>query len=175
MRGCKNGLEARLREKAPHLLDIDGDTCHHIHNASKELCKPFKRHAESLFSDLHTDFKFSTDLRDALAEVCETMGMTFTMLQRFISHRYITILKIVQPSTFPHHRWLSCYDLAVETLNMIDALTVFYSAFLPVTEVATYEDVKVHIYKKRGLSWAARFAYHIYYTFFISEYSCLNF
>lgn len=34
MRGSKSGLEARIREKAPHLLDIDGDSCHHVHNAT---------------------------------------------------------------------------------------------------------------------------------------------
>lgn len=39
MRGSKNGVEARLREQAPHMLDIDGDTCHHAHNAAKSLTK----------------------------------------------------------------------------------------------------------------------------------------
>ena len=30
MRGEKNGLEKRVRDLAPHLIDIDGDSCHHI-------------------------------------------------------------------------------------------------------------------------------------------------
>ena len=35
MRGSKNGVEIKIRSnKAEHLLDIDGDTCHHIHNVS---------------------------------------------------------------------------------------------------------------------------------------------
>lgn len=60
MRGVKNGVETRLRrEKAPHLLDVDGDSCHHIHNSSKKLCEPFARYLESLFNDLHADFKCS--------------------------------------------------------------------------------------------------------------------
>jgi hypothetical protein len=87
MRGCKSGLEKQLRDKAPHLLDIDGDTCHHLHNASKRLCLPFKKYAETLFNHLYTDFKYSPDLRDALKDICEILGMTFTMPQRFISHR----------------------------------------------------------------------------------------
>ena len=30
IRGEKNGLEKRVRDLAPHLIDIDGDSCHHI-------------------------------------------------------------------------------------------------------------------------------------------------
>ncbi|RUS87552.1 hypothetical protein EGW08_004658 [Elysia chlorotica] len=37
MRGCKSGVEKKIRDlKAPHLLDIDGDACHHIHNCAKK-------------------------------------------------------------------------------------------------------------------------------------------
>ena len=33
MRGSKSGVEKRIRDGgAPHLLDIDGDSCHHAHN-----------------------------------------------------------------------------------------------------------------------------------------------
>lgn len=36
MRGSKNGLEKKIRDsRAPGLLDIDGDICHHLHNARK--------------------------------------------------------------------------------------------------------------------------------------------
>ena len=37
MRGCHSGVEVLLKSKAPHLLDIDGDSCHHIHNVAKSL------------------------------------------------------------------------------------------------------------------------------------------
>ena len=40
MIGHKSGVEAKLHEMAPHLLDIDGDTCHHTHNAEKKFCAP---------------------------------------------------------------------------------------------------------------------------------------
>lgn len=39
----KSGLEIELREKAPHLLDIDGGVCHHIHNTVKKFWAPFKK------------------------------------------------------------------------------------------------------------------------------------
>lgn len=79
MRGSKNGLEKKIREsKAPALLDIDGDICHRMHNASKTLCAPFDYWVESLFTDLHTDHRWSVDLREKLAEVCEILGIKFT-------------------------------------------------------------------------------------------------
>ena len=42
MRGVKNGFETKLRDQvAPNLLDVDGDACHHIHNAAKKFTKYF--------------------------------------------------------------------------------------------------------------------------------------
>ena len=87
MRGSKTGLEQLIRQrKAPNLLDIDGDVCHHLHNASQKMCLPFNDLAEDLFKDLHLDFQYSTDLRDQMSEVCELMGLSFTMPARFIKH-----------------------------------------------------------------------------------------
>lgn len=38
MRGSKSGLETRVRHNhCSELLDIDGDSCHHMHNASKRF------------------------------------------------------------------------------------------------------------------------------------------
>lgn len=92
MRGSKTGLEKRIRdERAPHLLNIDGDICHHVHNATKKFCSPFGNWLEAFFSDLHTDFKWSTESRDYLAEMCELLGLKFTMPERFISHRWVNI------------------------------------------------------------------------------------
>ncbi|KAJ8390548.1 hypothetical protein AAFF_G00103450, partial [Aldrovandia affinis] len=56
MRGSKSGLETRIREKhCPTLLDVDGDSCHHVHNAAKKFAEPFEKYLEQLFTDLHTD------------------------------------------------------------------------------------------------------------------------
>lgn len=42
MQGSKSGLETRIRQnKAPHLLNIDGDICHHVHNTCKSFVSPF--------------------------------------------------------------------------------------------------------------------------------------
>ena len=41
MRGKKSGLEKQLRDKAPQLLNVDGDCRHHVHNSIKVFCQPF--------------------------------------------------------------------------------------------------------------------------------------
>lgn len=40
--GSKNGLEKKIRDKAPKMVDIDGDICHHIHNESNKFCQIIK-------------------------------------------------------------------------------------------------------------------------------------
>ncbi|RUS88031.1 hypothetical protein EGW08_004197 [Elysia chlorotica] len=64
VRGNKSGVEARLREHAPHILDINVDSCHHIHNAVKQFCFPFEGWVERLFHGLKTDFKWSSVSKD---------------------------------------------------------------------------------------------------------------
>ncbi|CAK6970465.1 uncharacterized protein LOC117537731 isoform X2 [Scomber scombrus] len=55
MRGSKTGIETRIHQYCRTLLDIDGDSCHHIHNAAKKFSEPFDSYLEKLFSDLHAD------------------------------------------------------------------------------------------------------------------------
>ncbi|KAL5010546.1 hypothetical protein ScPMuIL_012851 [Solemya velum] len=130
----------RIREtKAPHLLDIDGDICHHVHNASKKFCDPFEYWAEGLFCDNYADFKWSANLKDALAEICELLGLKFTMPARFLGHR-----------------WLSCYDVSVSTLLMMDVFEVFYQVFLPKDMQELYSLVMMAILRKRNVSQEAR-------------------
>ncbi|KAH3742122.1 hypothetical protein DPMN_048857 [Dreissena polymorpha] len=122
MRGSKNGLERRIREeKAPNLLDIDGDVCQHIHNGTKKLCAPFDSWVEDLFSAICTDHKYCVDLCDSLAEVCNLLGIEITAPEHFLSHH-----------------WLSAYNLAVSTLRMWCAYQVFYYAFIDKAFKADY-------------------------------------
>ena len=57
MRGKKSGLEKRLRDRAPQLLNVHGDCCHHVHN-SKFFCQPSDNLVETFIDDIHTDNKF---------------------------------------------------------------------------------------------------------------------
>ena len=53
MRGNKYGLKIILRENQPNLLDIDGHKCHHVQNAVKKFCSPFRNFVEKLADDLN--------------------------------------------------------------------------------------------------------------------------
>ncbi|GBL83146.1 hypothetical protein AVEN_165357-1 [Araneus ventricosus] len=100
--GSKSDLEARIREKTTHLLDIDGDSCHHIHNFAKKLCKPFKGHVEKYFTDVFNDFKWSPDQKECCSEICLILGIKFTAIENMVSFR-----------------WLSCYDVSLSPFNFI--------------------------------------------------------
>ena len=113
MRGSKSGFEAKICEKALHLLDIDGDSSHHIHNSAKKFCTPFKNHVKKHFSYVYNDFKWSADQRECLREICLILGIKFTIVENMIPFR-----------------WLSCYDVSLSHLRMIDALTILYNAFV---------------------------------------------
>lgn len=116
--GSKAGVETLIRDNfAPHLLDIDGDSCHHAHNASKKLCAPFGGVAERLFMDLFTDFKWSADQREVLQEICLLLNISYVKLPRYVPHR-----------------WLSVLDVATCTLTLMDAYVLFYSAFASQTK-----------------------------------------
>ena len=140
MRGSKSGLETRIRtEKAPHLLDVDGDTCHHIHNACKAFCKPFKSFVELFFNDLFNDFKWSPDIREMFQEICLMLNIKYAM-----------------PSNYVSHRWLSVYDVSIETIRLLDALTVFYFPLLTESERVQYLPTVVEIYHRLGVSKESR-------------------
>lgn len=140
MRGCKSGLETRIRtEKAPHLLDIDGDVCHHVHNAAKSFCKVFGYCVEQLYNDVFNDFKWSADLRELLQEICCMLNIKYTMPQRYVSHR-----------------WLSVYDVALDTLRLFDCLTVFYFAWLPESEKCKFLPAVVEVYHRLRVSQISR-------------------
>ena len=65
MRGSKSGFETRVRSNdAPNLLDIDGDSCHHVH--SRSISDNFEKYVEQMFWCIHTDFHWSPDLVEAL-------------------------------------------------------------------------------------------------------------
>ena len=95
IRGKKSGLEKRLRDKAPQLLNVDGDCCHHVHNSIKVFCQPFDNLVEKFIDDVHIDSKWSTDVRDALKEICFLLNIPFRMPLR-TSHRWLSL-----------HDWLS--------------------------------------------------------------------
>ena len=71
---------------------------------------------------MHTDFKYSTDLRSYLQEIC-----------------FMLNLKYHSPPLRIAHRWLSAYDVTVTNMPMLDAFTLLYSAWVPATLRTTYK------------------------------------
>lgn len=67
--GKSSAVESKLGDKAPHLLDIDCNVCHHMHNSVMSFSKPFNKYVETFIDDVHTDMKWSSDIRDALKEI----------------------------------------------------------------------------------------------------------
>ena len=140
MRGSKSGLEVRLRtDQAPHLLDIDGDTCHHAHNAAKKFSSKFGRHVKLMFIHIHTDFKWFTDLRELLMELCCLLNITFTM-----------------PERYSDTHWLGVYNVAVDTLRLMDTYTLFFYPFLQPLDRVHYLHICVEIYKQHNLDDGAQ-------------------
>ena len=111
MRGSKSGLKNRLCDKVHHLLDIDGDSVHHAHYAANALACPFEKMPEKLFLYISTDFKYTLEFRIALERISDAVQFKYTMLTRFLSHRF-----------------LSLYDLSLDTLRIWTPLTLFYDA-----------------------------------------------
>ena len=124
MRGKVSGFETLLRKEIPHLLNIDGDTCHHAYNSVKKFLSPFQRYIEQLLTDIRTDMQWSPDLRQYLAEICEILGIKYRM-----------------PAARVDHRWLSTYDAAVVDLPLLPALTVLYFVWIPPENRTIYSDV----------------------------------
>ena len=124
MRGSKGGFEKLICDRrAPHLLDIDGDTCHHAHNAAKAFCAPFKYHVENLLRDLHNDFRWSPEHREYLSDICKLLGTASTCPEQYIPHR-----------------WLSVLNVSLDTLRLLDAYTIFYSSYLQPATKKLYLD-----------------------------------
>ena len=85
LRGSKSGLEKRLRDSVvTHLLDIDGDICHHIHNIVKKFMTTLDNLLEKLFQDIFGDFHLSSDLLQELKEICYYLGLTVRVPSNYI-------------------------------------------------------------------------------------------
>ena len=147
MRGIRNGVEVKLKNKAPHLVDIDGDSCHHVHNVVKEFCRPFDNWLEGLFNDLYADFKYCSQFKELISELARLGGVRFTVPQRFVSHR-----------------WLSAYDRAMDTARLLDVYLMFYFAFVPVHEEGLYRGLFEELLQKLPSAKARQHARSILIT-----------
>ena len=113
VRGSKSGFEIKLRESvAPALIDMDGDSCHHIHNACKKFTTIFDQYLEQLYQDIYNGFKWSEDIQVILEDICECLSITYRRVEIFVASR-----------------WLLVYDVTVSTRYMFDVIAIFISDF----------------------------------------------
>ena len=63
--------------------------------------------------------------------VCDTLGMKGSSPEKYVSHR-----------------WLSVYDVSVDTVRMWDAYIVFYFAYLSDDDRVTYHSSVLDVFKK---------------------------
>lgn len=128
-----------MRAKAQHLLDIDGDSVHHAHNAAKSFTAAFEYYLEGLFNTLHSDFFWSEDLRALLEKICLILNIKYTVPERFTALRF-----------------LSAHKLAVDTIRLLDSYTVFYYAFLEKSENQKYKSLLSNILKRHEVLDASK-------------------
>ena len=126
MRGKKNGFQAKIKEDAPHLLDIDGDLCHYMHNIVKMFAKGVDTddHFSRLLDDIYANLSYSADLRADLLQLCSLFD---------------------QPELVPkeriQHRWLSLCDANSRFQQLLVPLTIFYFGFLSAKDKQLYEHI----------------------------------
>ena len=62
---------------SPAQIYMDGDSCHHIHNACRKFVKIFDKYLEQLYQDIYNYFKWSEDIRVILEDICECLSITY--------------------------------------------------------------------------------------------------
>lgn len=135
MRGVNTGVEKRIRDnKATHLLDIDGETCHTANNCAKKFTEPFLKHLEILCDNVYFDLK-STDKREKFFEICIAIH-----------------LKPLKVLSRPDHRWLYILPVLERIHYLWDALLLFYFSWMNEEDAKVYKDWIKDIYEKHALS-----------------------
>ena len=76
MRDHKSGLETRIRDLAPQLIDIGGNTCHHF-DIFKRFTGPFNNYIENMFRQIYSVFKASANSMEMLKYISYHLGLTF--------------------------------------------------------------------------------------------------
>ena len=92
MRGCHNGFQEKMKKDAPHLINIDGDLCHHIlivKNFTNDLDE--QGFLTSFLDDVFNDFKYSADLKDELLKISSLLNYPTSAPLEREPHRWLSI------------------------------------------------------------------------------------
>lgn len=137
MRGCNNGVFKKLKEIAPHIVDIDGDLCHHIHNVSKLFCSSFDKTSviPFLLDDIFADFEYCPDLRQELFSICSVLNLNCLVPKQRIAYR-----------------WLNILDCCQRFFYLKDALILFYYSFLSANDKHLFHKFILDIFEDKEVS-----------------------
>lgn len=136
MRGSESGFQTKLREEHPHVIDIDGDLCHHIHNVSRHFCLNLDPNSivAKLIDDIYKDFMWSPDIRQDYSSICKLLGMQDPLPKERVGVRWLSMLE-------------SCRTL--ETIK--EPLTVLYFAWLSQADKEIYKEQIIDIFKAKSV------------------------
>ena len=112
MRGSVSRLEGKLRATvAPHLIDIDDESCHHMHNIVKKLTSCFNYFLENLFRDVSTELKVSPGCLDLLQQLTFHLGIKFRKPVNYISCRWLSVYDTCIEFNHAHdvYKLMACY------------------------------------------------------------------
>ena len=86
----KNGFEPKVQENlASHLLDIDGDSCHHVHNIAKCFTKPFKNFWK-VYLAIFALILITAVILAILTSICDVLSLQYIKSTNFASCRWLS-------------------------------------------------------------------------------------
>lgn len=91
-----------FRDKAVHLLTIDGYLCHKVHKAVKVFCEPFDKYLEDLWREIHNDIKLNADIKTALKDLCFLLGLHYSKPSEPVKYRWLPVYR----TTVTHYLWM---------------------------------------------------------------------
>ena len=96
---------------APHLIDIDGESCHHMNNIVKKLTSCCNYFFKSLVCDVSTAFKFPPDCLDILQELTFHLGIKFRKPVSYISCCRLSVYNtsVEFNHAYDVYKLISCY------------------------------------------------------------------
>ncbi|GFR93736.1 DNA repair and recombination protein RAD54 [Elysia marginata] len=106
MRGCNNGFQEKMKKDAPHIINIDGDVCHHIHN----IVKMFSTELDSenflgrFLDDIFNDFEYTEDKKKVLVKLQNAYIKTVQYLIKKlpIHNKFLEALSALDPVVRGH-------------------------------------------------------------------------
>ena len=120
MREEESGLETKIFEVVPHLIDVDRDSCHHIHNFMKKMTSHFGYYLEGLLRHVYHDFQHSASSLEILEGMALHYGLSFPRSYNYVVTRWFSVLDATNNdiSELPKSELLKLQDkAAAKTAN----------------------------------------------------------